>query len=132
VENNIFALNRAAQLDRGGIGGFELACRRNVFYFVEGKAVGDYGIAHCGIDVCAFDRNLYWNPSGKPVFFGSKDFSEWQAIGQDKNSLVADPLFVDPAHGNFTLRPGSPAVQIGFEPWDFSTVGMRPLDTRSK
>ena len=42
AENNIFAFNRTAQVERGGIGGFELTCRRNLFYYQEGKAVGDY------------------------------------------------------------------------------------------
>jgi hypothetical protein len=126
AENNIFAFNRAAQVERGGIGGFELTCRRNLVYYTEGKAVGDYGGGHCGRDVCAFDRNLYWNASGQPLLFGKKSLAEWQAVGQDKNSLIADPLFVDPAHGDFTLRPGSPAAQIGFEPWDLSAVGPRP------
>ncbi len=117
AENNIFALNHSAQIDRGGIGGFELSCRRNIIYFSEGKAVGTYGIGNSGLTVCAFDRNLYWNASGNPVAFGNKSFAEWQAGGQDKNSLIADPLFVDPAHGDFRLRPGSPAARIGFEPW---------------
>ncbi|MBI2928926.1 MAG: right-handed parallel beta-helix repeat-containing protein [Verrucomicrobia bacterium] len=125
AENNVFALNRAAQIDRGGIGGFELTCARNLVYFLEGKAVGDYGSAHSGRDVCAFDRNLYWNASGKPVLFGNKNFAEWQATDQDKSSLIADPLFVDPEHGNFRLRPDSPAARIGFVPWDFSAVGPR-------
>lgn len=129
AENNIFAFSRTAQVDRGGIGGFELTCRRNLIYYLEGKAVGDYGGGNCGPDVCAFDRNLYWNASGKPVLFAHMSFSEWQTSGQDKNSLIADPLFVDPEHGNFYLRPGSPAVQIGFEPWDLSEVGPRPVST---
>ncbi|HXT41469.1 MAG TPA: hypothetical protein VN887_15795 [Candidatus Angelobacter sp.] len=132
VENNIFAFNRGAQVERGGIGGFELGCRRNLICFTEGKAVGDYGSAHCGPDVCVFDRNLYWNASAKPVLFGNKNYSEWQATGQDKNSLVADPRFVDPTRGDFTLRPGSPAAQIGFEPWDVSIVGPRPPIMRAK
>ena len=127
AENNIFALNRGAQVERGGIGGFELTCRRNLVYYLEGKATGDYGSAHCGRDICAFDRNLYWNASGQPILFASQSFSEWQATGQDKGSLIADPLFVDPAHGDFTLRQGSPAAQIGFEPWDMSAVGPRPF-----
>jgi hypothetical protein len=123
VENNIFAFNRAVQVDRGGVGGFELTCRRNLIVYKEGKAVGDYGIGNCGRDVCAFDQNLYWSVSGKPPRFGQKTLAEWQALGQDPNSLVADPLFVDPGKGDFGLRAGSPAAKIGFEPWDFSTSG---------
>ena len=132
AENNVFALNRTAQVDRGGMGGFELTCRRNLVYYKEGKAIGDYGSGHCGRDVCAFDRNLYWNASGKPVLFGTKTLAEWQAVGQDKNSLIADPLFVDAERGDFRLKPGSPAPQIGFEPWDFSAVGPRPRPAASK
>ena len=130
AQNNIFVFNRISQVDRGGIGGFELACRRNLICYEEGKAIGGYGIGKCGRDVCAFDGNLYWNASGKPILFGTKNLSEWQALGQDKNSLVADPLFVDPSQGNFTLRPSSPARKIGFEPWDLSAIGPRPVSTR--
>lgn len=124
--NNIFALNRAAQIERGGIGGFELTCERNLVYYGEGKAVGGYGSARCGRDVCVFDHNLYWNASSNPIFFGKKSLADWQAMGQDQTSIIADPLFADPAHGDFTLLPGSPAAQIGFEPWDFSVVGPQP------
>ena len=124
--NNVFALSRSAQVDRGGIGGFELTFRHNLVYYREGKAVGDYGSGSYGRDVCAFDRNVYWNAGGKPVLFGEKDFAQWQAAGQDQSSIIADPLFVDPERGNFRLRPNSPAPQIGFERWDFEAVGPRP------
>lgn len=127
AENNIFALNRGAQVERGGIGGFKLTCRCNLIYYMEGRAIGDYGSAHCGRDTCEFDRNLYWNASGQPVLLAGQSLSGWQAMGQDKDSLIADPLFVDPAHDDFRLRPGSPATQIGFEPWDMSAVGPRLL-----
>ena len=100
AENNIFAFNRISQIDRGGQGGFELTCRRNIFYYNEGKAVGEYGSEHCARDVCAFDHNLYWNAAGKPVMFGNKTLAEWQSLGQDQNSRIADPLFVDPDRGN--------------------------------
>ena len=132
AENNILALNRAAQLERGGIGGFELTFRRNLVYYKDGSAVGAYGDEHSGRDVCAFDRNLYWNATGEPPMFGPKSFTQWQTIGQDQNSLVADPLFVDPEKGDFRLRPNSPAAKIGFEPWDFSAVGPRPGSVKSK
>lgn len=129
AENNIFAFSRTAQIDRGGTGGFELTCRRNIVYYMEGNAVGDYGSPHYGTEVCTFDRNLYWNASGNPVLFANKSFDEWKSVGQDKNSIIADPMFVDPEHGNFKLQPGSPAVRIGFEPWDMTTVGPRPRST---
>jgi hypothetical protein len=130
AESNIFALNPGAQLERGGIGGFELTCRRNIFYFADGMAVGNYGGEHTGRDVCAFDRNLYWNASGKPVLFGRMAFAQWQESGQDRGSRVADPLFMDPAKGDFRLRRGSPASLVGFEPWDDSTVGPRPAGVK--
>jgi hypothetical protein len=130
AESNIFALNRGCQVDRGGIGGFELTCRRNVFFYTEGKAVGDYGREHAGRDVCAFDRNLYWNASGQPVLFGTMSFAEWQATGQDKDSRVADPMFLAPEKGDFRLRPGSAAAAVGFETWEFSRVGPRPSETK--
>jgi hypothetical protein len=123
AENNIFAFNRTAQVERGGIGGFELTCRRNLIYYVEGQAIGNYGGGRWGRDICAFNRNLYWNASGEPVLFANRGFTEWQVAGQDVDSLIADPLFVDPEHGDFRLKSGSPAAKIGFEPWDMSAVG---------
>jgi len=35
------------------------------------------------------------------------------ATGQDINSVIGDPLFTDPANGDFSLQPGSPAIAIG-------------------
>ena len=125
AENNIFALSRHAQVERYGIGGFELTCRRNVIYYQEGTALGSSGIENSGTNVCTFNQNLYWNASGQPVLFGNKTLAEWQAGGQDTDSVVADPMFVDPVRGDFRLRPDSPAKQIGFVPWDLSNVGPR-------
>ena len=34
-------------------------------------------------------------------------------LGLDQHSLAADPLFVDPATGNYHLRPNSPAIDAG-------------------
>jgi hypothetical protein len=52
-------------------------------------------------------------------------FDQWKAKGLDQHSLVADPRFVDPANRNFSLRPDSPALRLGFKPIDISGVGPR-------
>ena len=107
----------------------EYSFRRNVVYFNQGRVVGSWNPANRN---CVYDHNLYWNVSGEPLLFGDKGWSEWQASGKDIHSVVADPLFVDPEQGDFRLRPGSPAAQIGFEPWDLSDVGPRLFPGSSK
>ncbi len=73
------------------------------------------------------DHNLYWRTDGKPVDILGKDLAAWQATGKDKDSLVADPLFVDPAKGDFHLRAGSPALKLGFRPFDWTEAGVTGL-----
>lgn len=68
-------------------------------------------------------RNVYWSTAGTPDFAGM-DFAAWQAKGNDAGSIVADPLLVDPAVGDFRLRPGSPALALGFRPIDVSQSGL--------
>jgi hypothetical protein len=54
------------------------------------------------------------------------DFAEWQRLGHDRQSFVADPRCVDPEHADFTLAPDSPAIdRLGFQPIDLSKVGPR-------
>lgn len=45
--------------------------------------------------------------------------------GIDAHSVVADPLFIDPANGDFRLQPESPALKLGFTPIDMSQIGLR-------
>jgi hypothetical protein len=58
------------------------------------------------------------------VTFGGLDFKAWLAKGIDSESVVADPRFVDPEHGDFRLRPDSPALRLGFKPFDDTRAGV--------
>jgi hypothetical protein len=70
------------------------------------------------------DHNLYWRAGGEPLLAGMT-FAEWQEdMGQDKHSVVADPRFVSAAKRDFRLRSDSPALKLGFQPIDTSTVGL--------
>jgi hypothetical protein len=51
------------------------------------------------------------------------EWEAWQMAGADTHSVVADPLFVAPEHGDFTLKPDSPALKLGFEPIPFREIG---------
>jgi hypothetical protein len=50
--------------------------------------------------------------------------AEWQALGWDKNSLFADPLFIDPANHDFRMRPESPALRLGFANFEMGKWGL--------
>jgi len=70
------------------------------------------------------DRNLYWSTGEAPVSFAGRSFEEWQAMGNDQHSLIANPEFRDPEHGDFTLAEDSPAERIGFEPISMEGIGL--------
>jgi hypothetical protein len=42
------------------------------------------------------------------------------------HSVIADPRFVDGGSYNFTLRPDSPALSLGFQPINIHDLGPRP------
>jgi len=77
-----------------------------------------------GTVVC--DGNVFWSPIAEHPVGGwvrdknslilkqSKTLAEWQQLtGWDKNSIHADPMFVDYEKGDFRLREGSPAAGKG-------------------
>jgi hypothetical protein len=51
---------------------------------------------------------------------------EWRAMGFDKHSVYADPLFVDSGKGDYRLKPDSPALSLGFKNFDVSAAGLLP------
>ena len=47
----------------------------------------------------------------------------WQSEGQDTHSIIANPQFADAPGDDYTVPGDSPAVAIGFEPFDLSAAG---------
>jgi len=43
----------------------------------------------------------------------------------DAHSVLADPLFVDAAGGDYRLKPDSPALALGFQPIPIEQIGVR-------
>lgn len=121
VRNNIFANSMHGQLQRSRPEEHNsFTFENNIVYWQSGPLLnGNWHNLHF-----ITRNNLYWNTSGEPVKFHEFTLEEWQKQGQESGSLIADPLFVDPARANFHLQPGSPALKIGFKPFDYSKAGV--------
>jgi len=71
------------------------------------------------------DFNVYWLNGTTPPEIAGVPWERWREWGFDKHSVVADPLFVDVSKEDFRLKPGSPALKLGFKPIDLSKVGLK-------
>ncbi len=69
--------------------------------------------------------------SPETMKFSGATWGDWRKRGHDQNSLVADPWFVAPEKNDFRLKPGSPALKLGFKPIDLSQVGVRKKSKRT-
>ncbi len=141
VRNNIFALGKLEQISRGRHEPHtSVYFENNIVYWREGKllskdwkdvAYSFYTSPKRGsvplTSTFEADWNLYFNPEQKleDVKFDGVTWAEWRQRGKDAHSRYADPLFVDPENGDFTLQPGSPALALGFRPIALSQVGPR-------
>lgn len=68
------------------------------------------------------DYNIYFCKANQGK--GKALIEKNQKHGVDINSIAADPLFVDPDNGDFSLKPESPALKMGFIPIDLSKIGL--------
>ncbi|MDZ4289553.1 MAG: right-handed parallel beta-helix repeat-containing protein [Prosthecobacter sp.] len=53
------------------------------------------------------------------------EWAAWQDAGWDRHGVVADPLFVDWQHGDWRLKPESPAFKLGFKAIPVGEIGVR-------
>jgi hypothetical protein len=74
-----------------------------------------------------FDYNLLYNFGRPPMVHGvgkAMTVAEWQQKGFDTHSVVADPMFVDPAKGDYRVKPQSPALKLGFKNFPMDRFGV--------
>ncbi len=64
------------------------------------------------------DRNFYYSTDPK-----IKD--RYAAFGWDVHSVVGDPLFMNPAKGDFRVRDGSTAFEVGFKNFPMDQFGVK-------
>jgi hypothetical protein len=133
VINNVFAFGKdAAMTYSRGEAHIGITFLRNLFVTAGVPVVqGGYNIAFDGGHIRS-DSNLFYDVTGKPPGFRrgkaeeATDLRDWQAAGYDRHSVAADPLFRNWKKRDFRLRPGSPALALGFRPVDVSGAGPRP------
>ncbi len=68
------------------------------------------------------NHNIYFC-AGNPAL-GKAFLAQKQREGVDEDSIAKDPLFVDPANGDFRFQTNSPAFKMGIVPIDLSKVGL--------
>jgi len=128
VRNNIFAMGGKEQVAPFGRPEPHRTdiFRHNVVYWSHGRLwEGDWSADHS-----LFEDNLFWRTDGQPFDFARRPLAYWQSRGQLRGTVIADPLFADPAAGDFSLRADSPALAMGFRPIDVGRVGPRRLGRR--
>ncbi len=126
IRNNILAFAEESQVERSRQEAHRsFVFERNLVVYDQGGLLGH---EWRGTPENYLMRgNLYWDYSGRPVLFppaGKASLEAWQRTGQDAGSVVADPLFVDAGQRDFRLRPGSPALALGFRPLEVEKMGV--------
>lgn len=122
IRNNILVNSMDGQIQRSRLEEhISFHFTNNIVYWTDGPlyTAGSFK----GPNVVA-ENNLYWKVGGEPVKFHEFTFDEWQKQGKEANSLIADPGFADAEGGDFTLTAESPALKVGFKPFDYAKAGV--------
>ncbi|HTI72015.1 MAG TPA: PDZ domain-containing protein [Candidatus Limnocylindria bacterium] len=60
-----------------------------------------------------------------------RDRRQFQPNGCDTHSIVADPLFLDPARGDYRVSSQSPALRIGFQNFPMDNFGVQKPELKT-
>ena len=101
-----------------------ITCERNIVIWSAGDAFVKYGGTKSERAKIDWRRNLWWRADGVEEFNGTS-FAEWCGRVKDEGSLFVDPLFADWKARDFSLNAKSPALALGFVPFDPAKAGRR-------
>ncbi len=121
VRNNIMAFSKLYQLQATRVEDhLSFTLENNIVYYDEGVLLsGPWDrVKHVS------RNNCYWQCKGEPMTFMKYSLKDWQAKGHEQGSIVADPKLVAPAQGDFRTAPDSPALKLGFKPFDPGQAGV--------
>jgi hypothetical protein len=69
------------------------------------------------------DRNLFTT--------NDADRRKFAAHGCDENSIVGDPMFIDPAKGDFRVKDNSTAIKLGFKNFEMNNFGVQRTELKA-
>lgn len=121
IRNNVLCFSKLYQLQATRVEEhLSFTLENNIVYYNEGVLLSG-----------PWDRvrhqsrnNCYWDAAGRPVEFLGQGLKDWQAKGHEQGSIVADPKLADPKQGDFRVAADSPAVALGFKPFDPTKAGV--------
>lgn len=93
---------------------------KNIFYAIlpDQPFVFRDGMEDQVINTIDINNNIYYNSSDPKA---ADDYLEWaKKNGNETDSIQSDPLFEDAENGNFKLKPDSPAIKLGFRPFELN------------
>jgi len=121
VRNNIFAFSKDHQLQATRVEKhLSFTFENNIVYWDKGPLLSGRWTE---VNI-VMDKNCFRNTSGEPIKPAGLTFEQWQQKGHDQNSIIADPLFANPQEHDFRVGRDSPALKIGFKPFDYTRAGV--------
>jgi hypothetical protein len=121
IRNNILAFSKDHQVQASRIEEhLSFTFENNIVYWKTGPLLAG---PWTSVQVVMKD-NCYWNAAGDEVTFAGMDLQTWRGRGQDEKSIIADPMFVDADNYDFRLKEASPALKVGFKPFDYNKAGV--------
>ena len=111
-------------------------CRNIVYASQAGEFLYNVGNRWTDRVIARADENVFWNGEGGQYLIDNLtdgtqlSFADWQKMGYDTQSVIGDPLFVDPEHDDYRLKPESPAFAFRFQPIDVSKIGLTRKEKR--